>query len=108
VWQFIERGVNVLHVIPYPFPSVWHTIKVRLLAKESPLVLTGRGQDDASALDLPTLRRWNLILRLFTLEYLGLDPPGSMEPKERSEEPWQSRHELVSARSTPVLVISGN
>ncbi|KAJ9109030.1 hypothetical protein QFC21_000356 [Naganishia friedmannii] len=26
---FIERGVNVLHVIPYPFPSVWHTINVR-------------------------------------------------------------------------------
>jgi hypothetical protein len=32
VRQFIERGVNVLHVIPYPFPTVWHTIKVRLLS----------------------------------------------------------------------------
>ncbi|KAI5450801.1 hypothetical protein NCC49_002807 [Naganishia albida] len=74
---FIERGVNVLHVIPYPFPSVWHTIK-----------------DDASALDLPTLRRWNLIIRLFTLEYLGLDPPQAEEPAERAKEPWKSRHEL--------------
>ncbi|KAJ9103686.1 hypothetical protein QFC20_004689 [Naganishia adeliensis] len=78
---FIERGVNVLHVIPYPFPSVWHTIK--------------GPQDDASALDLPTMRRWNLILRLFTLEYLGLDPTGNLERAERSEEPWQSRHELT-------------
>lgn len=56
----------------------------------------GGRQDDASALDLPTLRRWNLILRLFTLEYLGLDPPRVEEPAERAEEPWKSRHELVS------------
>lgn len=26
---FITRGVSVLHVIPIPFPKVWHTIKVR-------------------------------------------------------------------------------
>lgn len=29
-------------------------------------------QDDASALSLPALRRWNRILRVFTAEYLGL------------------------------------
>lgn len=26
---FLMRGVNVLHLIPYPFPSVWHTRAVR-------------------------------------------------------------------------------
>lgn len=25
---FLRRGVNVLHLIPYPFPSVWHTLRV--------------------------------------------------------------------------------
>lgn len=53
---FLRKGVSVLHVIPYPFPAVWHTLL-----------------DDASALDVPTMRRWNLILRIFMCEYLGLD-----------------------------------
>lgn len=26
---FLERGVNILHVIASPFPSVWHTLEVR-------------------------------------------------------------------------------
>jgi hypothetical protein len=34
-------------------------------------------QDDASALHLPALRRWNRILRVFTAEYLGLAPSTS-------------------------------
>jgi len=25
---FLHRGVNILHVIASPFPSVWHTLKV--------------------------------------------------------------------------------
>ncbi|THH14937.1 hypothetical protein EW146_g5462 [Bondarzewia mesenterica] len=54
---FLHRGVSVLHIITEPFPSVWHTLR-----------------DDASALDLPTLRRWNLIFRVFFCEYLGLQP----------------------------------
>ncbi|KZV96162.1 hypothetical protein EXIGLDRAFT_671319 [Exidia glandulosa HHB12029] len=54
---FLRRGVEILHIIASPFPNVWHTIR-----------------DDASALDLPTMRRWNLILRVFFSEYLGLRP----------------------------------
>lgn len=54
---FIQRGVSVLHVIASPFPGVWHTL-----------------QDDASALDMPTMVRWNLIFRVFMAEYLGLQP----------------------------------
>jgi glutaminyl-peptide cyclotransferase len=34
-------------------------------------------QDDASALDLPTIRAWCLILRLTLSEYLGLGPLNS-------------------------------
>ncbi|RDB21429.1 Glutaminyl-peptide cyclotransferase [Hypsizygus marmoreus] len=54
---FLERGVSVLHLIPEPFPRVWHSLK-----------------DDATALDLPTMRRWNLMLRVFFSEYLHLRP----------------------------------
>jgi len=54
---FLRRGVSVLHIIAEPFPHVWHTLK-----------------DNASALDLATMRRWNLILRVFMAEYLHLRP----------------------------------
>ncbi|WVQ83615.1 hypothetical protein IAT38_005756 [Cryptococcus sp. DSM 104549] len=54
---FLDQGVSVLHVISNPFPHVWHTLA-----------------DDATALSLPALRRWNRILRIFTCEYLALGP----------------------------------
>ncbi|KAM5531729.1 hypothetical protein V8D89_014578 [Ganoderma adspersum] len=57
---FLRLGVDVLHIIASPFPHVWHTLK-----------------DDASALDVATMRRWNLILRVFMAEYLNLRPPES-------------------------------
>ncbi|KAL1689172.1 hypothetical protein GGG16DRAFT_93880 [Schizophyllum commune] len=54
---FLARGVSILHLIPLPFPGVWHKLS-----------------DDASALHLPTMRRWNLILRVVMSEYLNLRP----------------------------------
>ncbi|KAF8969869.1 hypothetical protein BDZ97DRAFT_1725568 [Flammula alnicola] len=54
---FLKRGVSILHLIAEPFPHVWHRL-----------------MDDASALDLPTLRRWNIMLRVFVSEYLNLQP----------------------------------
>lgn len=52
---FLQQGVPILHMIPYPFPSVWHT-----------------KDDNKSALDQATLYAWTRILRIFTAEYLGL------------------------------------
>lgn len=26
---FLQKGVNILHIIAYPFPRVWHTLRVR-------------------------------------------------------------------------------
>ncbi|KAF9227762.1 hypothetical protein BS17DRAFT_746546 [Gyrodon lividus] len=67
---FLRKGVNILHVIAYPFPSVWHTL-----------------QDDGTALDIPTMRRWNLILRVFMSEYLSLQPEAtSMHDRIRRSE----------------------
>ncbi|GAA5886313.1 hypothetical protein JCM3774_002964, partial [Rhodotorula dairenensis] len=58
---FMHAGVPIVHLIPVPFPPVWHTIK-----------------DDAAALDLGTIKAWALILRLTVAEYLGLDPNATL------------------------------
>ncbi|KAH6918334.1 glutaminyl-peptide cyclotransferase-like protein [Coprinopsis sp. MPI-PUGE-AT-0042] len=83
---FLQRGVSVLHMIADPFPRVWHTLK-----------------DDASALDIPTMRRWNLILRVFLAEYLSLKPSKlksrSLEDREEARHVAKSVTELVSASS---------
>jgi len=52
---FLERGVPILHLIPYPFPSVWHTAR-----------------DNQQALDRETMDAWSKLARVFTAEYLGL------------------------------------
>ncbi|KAF5373571.1 hypothetical protein D9758_000826 [Tetrapyrgos nigripes] len=63
---FLKLGVSILHLIAEPFPHVWHTIN-----------------DDASALDIPTMRRWNVLLRVFLSEYLNLLP--EVTAKSRTE-----------------------
>ncbi|KAG0701520.1 hypothetical protein DFH29DRAFT_926400 [Suillus ampliporus] len=64
---FLQKGVNILHIIAYPFPRVWHTLG-----------------DDASALDVLTMRRWNMILRVFMSEYLNLQPEISQPSPTRN------------------------
>jgi len=68
---FLKKGVSVLHVIADPFPRVWHSLK-----------------DDATALDLPTMRRWSLLFRVFLSEYLHLSPqiPRKREDSHDSRE----------------------
>nr|CAD7429433.1 unnamed protein product [Timema monikensis] len=52
---FMKRDVPVLHLIPYPFPSVWH--------KQS---------DNLNAIDFTTCENLNKIFRVFVAEYLHL------------------------------------
>lgn len=52
---FLERGVPVLHLIPAPFPSVWH-----------------KNTDNASALHYPTIENFTKILQAFVADYLHL------------------------------------
>jgi len=65
---FLQRGINILHLIPNPFPTVWHRIS-----------------DDASALDLPSMLRWNILLRVFLSEYLNLRPEVKTRPRSDDE-----------------------
>ncbi|THH11988.1 hypothetical protein EW145_g296 [Phellinidium pouzarii] len=71
---FMQRGVSILHVISSPFPRVWHTLL-----------------DDASALDLETMMRWNLIMRVFMCEYLGLQPDSNIATLKRDNEELHPR-----------------
>jgi len=48
-------GVPILHLIPVPFPSVWHT-----------------EDDNRKAVNMATVENLNKILRLFVVEYLHL------------------------------------
>ncbi|XP_071444559.1 glutaminyl-peptide cyclotransferase-like [Hetaerina americana] len=52
---FLRKGVPILHVIPYPFPSVWHT-----------------DDDNLAALDFDTIENLTKILRVFVTVYLNL------------------------------------
>lgn len=52
---FLARGVETLHVIPSPFPHVWHTM-----------------QDDGAHLDGETVRDWARIVVGFVGEWLDL------------------------------------
>ncbi|XP_007943256.1 glutaminyl-peptide cyclotransferase [Orycteropus afer afer] len=52
---FLRKGVPILHLIPTPFPEVWHTM-----------------EDNEENLDEPTIDNLNKILQVFVLEYLHL------------------------------------
>ncbi|KAL2131558.1 hypothetical protein VTI74DRAFT_4882 [Chaetomium olivicolor] len=53
---FMRRGVNILHIIPTPFPAVWHTM-----------------DDDGAHLDVPTIRDWARIMTAFVAEWMDLE-----------------------------------
>ncbi|XP_068577828.1 glutaminyl-peptide cyclotransferase [Cebidichthys violaceus] len=54
---FLNRGVPILHLIPSPFPSVWHTF-----------------DDNEQNLDRSTIQNLNKIMQVFVLEYLNARP----------------------------------
>ena len=53
---FLHRGVEVLHLIPSPFPRVWHEM-----------------DDDAAHLDADTVDDWAVLVSGFAAEWLDLD-----------------------------------
>ncbi|KAM7358114.1 iso Glutaminyl cyclase isoform 1-T1 [Cochliomyia hominivorax] len=50
---FLKRNVPILHIIPMPFPTVWHT-----------------PNDNENVIDYSTTENLARIIRLFTMEYL--------------------------------------
>lgn len=74
---FIARGVQVLHLIPARFPSVWHTMN-----------------DDAKHLDIPTIEDWALLTSAFAAEYMELEGYFDLLAKEKRHESVTSKTEL--------------
>ncbi|KAF4549700.1 Peptidase family M28-like protein 1 [Elsinoe fawcettii] len=54
---FMARGVEILHMIPSQFPSVWHDIT-----------------DDGEHLDMDTVEDWAQLVTAFTAEWMDLEP----------------------------------
>ena len=64
---FMQRGVEILHLIPSPFPTdLWHKM-----------------EDDGEHLDLETCRDWSKIVTAFSMEWLEL---GGYMPKGTEKE----------------------
>lgn len=53
---FMARGVDILHLIPNPFPTVWH-----------------KATDDGEHLDMDTVGDWTVLVTAFAAEWLDLD-----------------------------------
>lgn len=53
---FMARGVEILHFIPSPFPSVWHTM-----------------DDDGEHLDIDTVEDWAKLVTAFAAEWMDLE-----------------------------------
>ncbi|KAM7222459.1 putative glutaminyl-peptide cyclotransferase [Rhypophila decipiens] len=65
---FMARGAPVLHLIPSPFPRVWHTMA-----------------DDGPHLDMKTVRDWARIMTAFVLEWLDMMEVEPPEPGTTAE-----------------------
>ena len=62
---FMARGVDILHVIPARFPSVWHTMN-----------------DDGEHLDMKACDDWAVIITAFAAEWMDLEGHLGQDAKE--------------------------
>ena len=69
---FMARGVEVLHIIPTPFPHVWHTI-----------------DDDGEHLDGPTVEDWARMVTAFVGEWMDLE--GYFPDKKQAEAEFRAK-----------------
>ncbi|CAN9155441.1 unnamed protein product [Alternaria alternata] len=72
---FMARGVEILHMIPTPFPRVWHTI-----------------EDDGEHLDMDTVEDWTKLVMAFTAEWMELE--GFFDFKAEKREVGAEKSEL--------------
>lgn len=68
---FMARGIEVLHIIPTPFPRVWHTM-----------------DDDGAHLDGDTVQDWAKMVTAFVGEWMDLEGffPTLKEAEKKQED----------------------
>lgn len=72
---FMARGVEILHMIPSPFPRVWHKIS-----------------DDGEHLDMDTVEDWTKLVMAFTAEWMELE--GFFDFKTQKRHEYDEKSEL--------------
>jgi glutaminyl-peptide cyclotransferase len=72
---FMARGVEILHIIPSPFPRVWHEI-----------------EDDGEHLDMDTVEDWTKIVMAFTAEWMELE--GFLDSNAEKRRQYDNKSEL--------------
>lgn len=70
---FMARGVDVLHIIPSPFPIVWHKII-----------------DDGEHLDMDAVEDWAVLVTAFAAEWMDLE--GHMDSKSKTKRAPDDNH----------------
>lgn len=71
---FLARGVEILHIIPLPFPAVWHT-----------------ANDDGEHLDTDTTDDWAVIVTAFVAEWMDLEGHFDVPNAAKRDAPVQER-----------------
>jgi len=64
---FMARGVDILHIIPTPFPRVWHEMS-----------------DDGEHLDMDTVEDWTKLVMAFTAEWMELEGHFDFKAEKRA------------------------
>ncbi|TGO13406.1 hypothetical protein BTUL_0070g00360 [Botrytis tulipae] len=77
---FMARGVEILHMIPNPFPSVWHHI-----------------EDDGEHLDMRTVEDWAKMVTAFVAEWMDLE---GHFPSKAQAEAKKAKRDTTSDRKT--------
>lgn len=66
---FMARGVEILHIIPSPFPRVWHDMS-----------------DDGEHLDTDTVEDWAKLVMAFTAEWMELEGFFDFKAEKRKDD----------------------
>jgi glutaminyl-peptide cyclotransferase len=77
----MHRGVEILHIIPSPFPNVWHT-----------------PDDDGEHLDLSTVEDWAQIVTGFAAEWMDLEGYMPKLGKSPAMEKRDAEHDNLKMR----------
>lgn len=78
---FMARGVEILHIIPTPFPDVWHEMT-----------------DDAGHLDMDTVEDWTKLVTAFTAEWMELEGFLDFKAQRRRTVIEKTEFEIPSGR----------
>ena len=76
---FMARGVDILHMIPHPFPVVWH-----------------KPTDDGEHLDMDTIEDWAVLVTAFAAEWMDLEGYMKVQAGGRRGMPGIQAKKIVS------------